>query len=176
MARPADSDPVTLGQTIAVDAGAWFVIQVAAGTVVHLVPERAFGADRSLLRIRAVERAGRLYVRVFRVNRWKGWLPSAGPFPKRRLARRDHAYLERYALEARRAELSHWLAAAPAPLFFVWNPVPLGLAMVLYAVAVNGPCIVALRYNRIRLTRVLARQEAAARARTADGTTGNNMP
>jgi hypothetical protein len=30
--------------------------------------------------------------------------------------------------------------------------------MVIYAVAVNGPCIAAQRYNRMRIERVLARR------------------
>ena len=104
-----------------------------------------------------------------------------GGFDKRALGSSSAAYLERYRRETRRAELGHWLAVAPLPLFVLWNPPVLWLAMALYAVAVNGPCIVSQRYNRLRIARVLAPGERLALVHGGPrpqrrGTTGNSIP
>ncbi|MGH9154525.1 MAG: glycosyl-4,4'-diaponeurosporenoate acyltransferase [Acidimicrobiales bacterium] len=146
---------------VAVDAAASVVIQVAAGYLVHCLPVRRFAADRRLFRTRPIEAGGRTYERVLRIRRWKRWLPEAGGFfrggfDKSHLPRLDDDHLSRYVAETRRAELGHWLAAAPAPLFFLFNPWYAGLIVQVYAVAVNGPCIAAQRYNRLRLQRLLS--------------------
>ena len=45
----------------------------------------------------------------------------------------------------------HWLIVAATPVFAVWNPPGLFLAMVVFAIVANGPCLVVLRYNRARV-------------------------
>jgi glycosyl-4,4'-diaponeurosporenoate acyltransferase len=150
--------------TFASDVVAWGLIHASVGYFVHRLSPDRFAADNWLWRERAVEDGGRLYVRRFRIKRWKRLLPEAGDvfrggFNKRRLAATDDAYLTRYVGETRRAELGHWLTMAPAPLFFLWNPWPVGVLMTFaYAPLVNGPCILSQRYNRIRLQRVMARR------------------
>ncbi len=159
---PPRLSSVTLatGPAILVDAGAWAAIQVSCGYLTHRLPESFLERDGWLFRERDWEREGVLYVRVFRVRRWKRLLPEAGDifkggFDKRRLTRRDRCYLMAYRRETRRAELGHWLASVPFPLFFLWNRWSLGGCMAAYAVGVNAPCIIAQRFNRIRLQRVL---------------------
>jgi glycosyl-4,4'-diaponeurosporenoate acyltransferase len=151
---------LSLGTVVAVDAVAWCAVQVASGYAVHRLPDRRLDADNWLWREREFERGGRLYRSTLRLPRWKYLLPEAGPvftggFDKRSLRRRDHGYLAAYRRETRRAELGHWLAMAPLPLFAFWNPPALWPAMALYATAVNLPCIVSLRYKRLRISRVL---------------------
>ena len=138
------------------------MVQVSSGYLVHHLPDAFLDEDGWLFRERSWEHEGRLYTRVFRVRRWKRLLPEAGNFfnggfDKRHLACRDAGYLGAYVRETRRAELGHWLAVVPVPVFFVWNRPPLAWCMPVYAIAVNGPCIIAQRFNRIRLLRVLAR-------------------
>ena len=145
---------------VAVDVVAWGVIHASTGYLVHRLPARLFERDTFLTRTRRIEAGGALYVRFLRIKRWKGWLPEAGNlfaggFDKKHLARRDPAYLATYVRETRRAELGHVLAAAAAPLFFLWNPWYVGVAMLVYAVAANGPCVASQRYNRLRLLRIL---------------------
>jgi glycosyl-4,4'-diaponeurosporenoate acyltransferase len=70
-------------------------------------------------------------------------------------ANRD--YLETFVIETCRAELTHWLAMVPVPVFFLWNKWPVGVFMIFYALAANMPCILVQRYNRARLVRVLAK-------------------
>jgi glycosyl-4,4'-diaponeurosporenoate acyltransferase len=92
-----------------------------------------------------------------RVKAWKGWLPEAGRAfggrSKRRLPPGREAGLATFLSECRRAERTHWLILGATPLFVIWNPPGLMVAMVVYAVAANIPCLVVLRYNRARLLR-----------------------
>ena len=145
---------------VAIDVVAWGVIHASTGYLVHRLPARLFERDTFLTRPRRLEAGGVLYVRFLRIKRWKRWLPEAGNlfaggFDKKHLAHRDRAYLTTYVRETRRAELGHVLAALPAPLFFLWNPWYAGVAMLVYAVAANGPCVASQRYNRLRLLRIL---------------------
>jgi glycosyl-4,4'-diaponeurosporenoate acyltransferase len=176
-----------LGAVVAIDAAAWATVQVGAGYLVHRLPDRLLDADYGILREQSWERGGRLYRRHLAVVRWKRHLPEAGAVfrggvDKGTLPSGRTADLERYRREIRRAELGHWLAIAPLALFPLWNPPVLWPVMAFYAVAVNGPCIVAQRYNRLRLSRVLAartrasRPSAAARSRSALGTSGSSIP
>ena len=147
---------------IALDAAAWAAVQAGTGYLAHRLPVRLLDRDRWLWRERRWERGGRFYVDVARIRRWKRLLPEAGAafgggFDKRRLRGRAPADLERFAVETRRAELGHWLAVLPAPLFVALNPPLLAPFMAVYALAVNLPCIAAQRYNRIRLRRAAER-------------------
>ena len=150
---------------VAVDAAVMGTAQVASGYVAHRLRPGSLDRDRWLFRERRFERGGRLYVDVFRIRRWKRRLPEAGDvfpggFHKAHLLHADDEHLRRHVRETRRAEAAHWLAVGVAPLFFLWNPWYAGVVVQVYAVLVNGPCILAQRYNRIRLERVLARRRA----------------
>ncbi|MDP9071245.1 MAG: glycosyl-4,4'-diaponeurosporenoate acyltransferase [Actinomycetota bacterium] len=148
---------------IVANAVAWAAVQVGAGYVVHRLPDHLLQRDRWLFRERAVERGGGLYTETLRIRRWKHLLPEAGDvfaggFDKSRLRRASGDHLERHLTETRRAELGHWLAVLATPLFVARNRRGLAVLMPVYALAVNGPCIAAQRYNRLRLSRVLARR------------------
>ncbi|MBK8650664.1 MAG: hypothetical protein IPN23_02960 [Elusimicrobia bacterium] len=54
-------------------------------------------------------------------------------------------------------ELAHWLAMTAAP-FFLWNRPWVGGLMAAYALAGNLPCVIAQRYNRARLARLLGKE------------------
>lgn len=146
--------------TVVLDVVAWAVFHAGTGYLVHRMAASRFDHDMWIHRPWRLERDGRLYVDVLRIKRWKGWLPEAGDlfaggFNKKRLVSKDPAYLSTYVRETRRAELGHWLCAGCAPLFFLWNPWGIGIVMIVYAIAANGPCIASLRYNRRRLQRIL---------------------
>jgi glycosyl-4,4'-diaponeurosporenoate acyltransferase len=163
----------SLPVTVVVDLAAWAAVQACTGYVVHRLPSRTLAVDRSLFKERPCERGGELYVRTLRIKRWKRLLPEAGDvfpggFDKSKLVTFDAEHLADHLRETRRAELGHWLALAPAPLFFLWNPWPLGLVMQGYALAVNAPCIASQRYNRIRLARVMARRRELDQRKMAE--------
>lgn len=154
--------------TVLVDVLAWGAIHASTGYFVHRLSTERFRADNRLTRPRAIERGGALYTETFRIRRWKRLLPEAGAlfaggFDKKRLGGRDPLRLERYMAETRRAELGHVLALLAAPAFFAWNPWPVGVFMLAYAIIANGPCIAAQRYNRLRIQRVLLLRGAPSR-------------
>ncbi len=161
--------------SILLDVAAWMLIHVVVGYVAHRLSISHFASDNVITRGRRFERDGELYQRLLRVKRWKAWLPEAGTFfrggfDKKRLPIAADAGLERYIQETRRAEIVHWITAGAAPFFFVWNPIRAGLVMLAYAVVANGPCIIALRYNRLRLERIVGLRR---RARGASGSSGS---
>ena len=68
---------------------------------------------------------------------------------------RSPEYCRLFIKETCRAELFHWLVFALAPLFYLWNEWRVATLMIPYALLANVPCIIAQRYNRPRLTRML---------------------
>ncbi len=148
--------------TLVLDVAVWAAWSTLAGYLTHLLPAGRLDHDTALFRLRPAERDGRLYERWLRVKRWKDALPEAGAlfaggFSKRRIVRRDRSHLERFVVETRRAELTHWMVMAAAPFFFLWNPWWAGIVMIGYALVADVPCITVQRYNRARLLRVLGR-------------------
>lgn len=158
-----------LAATVAVDVLAWAALSALVGYVGHRLPASRFDHDTRLSRLRRIEDEGGLYRRLG-IRRWKDRLPEAGAvfaggFSKRALGRHDGETLARYATETRRAEWVHRTLMALGPLFVLWNPPALALAMIGYGVVGNAPCIAVQRYNRGRLAAIAGR---AAR-RTGNG-------
>ena len=96
------------------------------------------------------------------IRRWKRWIPDAGDalpggVRKATLVRRDRAALQRLVLETRRAELVHWLLLPAGLVTALWLPTPGVLVNLLFALAINLPCLLLQRFNRARLHRCLAR-------------------
>ncbi|GAC1479296.1 MAG: hypothetical protein NVS1B12_16420 [Acidimicrobiales bacterium] len=150
-------------RALALDCGAWAIWGLASGWTLHRVGSDRLDHDTWLTRARRWERGGRTYRRWFRVHRWQRRLPEAGAVfrrgrDKRVVGGRATPVLQMYAAETRRAEYVHWLGVAVAPLFALWNPAGLTVAMVAYAGVANLPCIVSLRANRLRVLGVLARR------------------
>ena len=109
-----------------------------------------------------------LYERWLGIKRWKDRLPDGarwvgGEFAKRELTGTDPDYLRRFVRETWRGELCHGCAFLFVPVFFLWNPWWGDLVIVAYAVIANTPCLIAQRYNRLRLRRLLARTQARTR-------------
>jgi glycosyl-4,4'-diaponeurosporenoate acyltransferase len=160
-----------IGWTVVVDVVAWAILSTATGYLTHRAPVSWFAGDGALTRLRPFERDGRWYERHVAIKRWKGHLPEAGGlfpegFSKRNLRSESIDQLERFIVETRRAEVTHWILLAAGPVFVLWNPWGLALVMVVYAVVANLPCLVVQRYNRARLQRVvvLARRRAGRRS------------
>jgi glycosyl-4,4'-diaponeurosporenoate acyltransferase len=150
--------------TILVDSVAWAIIQTGLAFLSFRFPDAVLDHRLWLYRTRPFEQGGEFYARVLRVRAWKGYLPSGGTlfgeFNMSEFNSREPEHLRMWVTESCRAELCHWLAVLPAPLFFLWNPVWLGIVMVVYAVAFNSVPIIVQRYNRPRLLEILAQMEA----------------
>lgn len=100
-----------------------------------------------------------IYEKLFLIRSWKHLLPDAAPwmngFPKGKLQSTETAYLQQFVLETRRGELAHWLQWTVISCFIAWNPYPANLVILGYATIMNLPCILNLRYTRIRMAHVL---------------------
>ena len=139
----------------------WGAYQALIPALCLRVPLKALDPGRGIYRLRQWESAG-LYRRLLLIRSWKHLLPDGAAlfrrgFRKKRLASTDPGYLRLFMAESCRAELTHWLAIIPFWVFGFWAPpfvIPLMLA---YAVAANAPCILAQRYNRLRIAALLAR-------------------
>jgi len=138
----------------------WLVIHLGMSYLCVKIHISFFERDCWWFRIRNWEYRGRVYKRFFKVRRWKGIVPDGGglfkgSFPKKNLEGNDPQYLKTFFYETKRAELTHWLAILPAPIFFLWNMWWVGIIMIAYALIANIPCILLQRYNRARLSIVI---------------------
>ncbi len=150
---------LSLGLTILVDVAAWTIVGVGVGYGMHRVSLSRLDHDTWLTRPRAFERQGRAYERLG-IRRWKDRTPELGGLFAGGVSKRSsggRSRLDRFAAETRRAEYTHWLVMAAAPFFALWNPWFLTVAMVVYALVANLPCLMIQRYNRARITRIAER-------------------
>lgn len=138
----------------------WPIIQLSVAAWMLHRPASSFAHDNALTRERQWEQHGRLYRRLFAVERWKHLLPDAAPWLGG-VAKKQFLYpapdFPRLLAETRRAELAHWIMLAFTPLFFLWNPLWACAVMTAYGLLTNIPCILAQRFNRARLRRALSR-------------------
>lgn len=154
---------LSIAWVTALNVAAWLVIQLGLAWSFTQLPAEWFDYQCRFARPKGWERRGRFYERVFFIKHWKDQLPDAsrlfrGGFAKASLQTATPEYLRRFLQETWRGEVVHWLALLALPLFAIWNPwwgVAVNAAV---ALAVNLPCILALRYNRARLLRLLLRR------------------
>jgi len=151
-----------IGWLIALNVFGWPVIHIVVAAIFTRLPATRFNPHSWLFRPRRWETNSRPYQRIFSVKSWKALLPDGAPwfrgFSKRNLAGRGDVYLARFVRETCRSESAHWVMLLGAGIFFLWNPLWADVVMVGYAIIANLPCILAQRYNRVRLMRVLARR------------------
>ncbi|MCW1916266.1 hypothetical protein OJ996_21935 [Luteolibacter sp. GHJ8] len=110
----------------------------------------------------------RRYESLLLVKRWKDLLPDGGSwfrsgYAKSRLHSRQSGDLRRFVTETRRGEVCHWLALAFTPLFFLWNPPWACIVITVAMLALNLPCIIIQRYNRLRFSGALAKRGSQQR-------------
>jgi glycosyl-4,4'-diaponeurosporenoate acyltransferase len=147
---------------IAVNTAVWLVIHLVVGMSAPRMSPSLFNPQSWLYRQRTWERGGRTYKSALKVKKWKRLLPDGvgvfkGGLNRKHLEKADRGYLDRHILETCRAEFTHWVILLLALIFFVWNEWWIGLIMVAYGLATNMPCIIAQRYNRMRLQRIRER-------------------
>ena len=142
----------------------WPVLQVGAAFIALFLPDRIYTPDRFFFKAHRFEREGRIYDQIFKVSRWKHLLPDGGMvwkkhgYAKKHLTDFSPQNLSRFLIESARGELTHWLAILPFWVFGFFTPPGVVWLMLLYALAVNMPCILAQRYNRPRIQRVMERK------------------
>ncbi len=150
---------------LALDFLVWLVINLSVAGIVSRLKAKSFDPKYWLFKERKWEKQARLYEHSFKINKWKGWLPdgaevSRRAFKKKHLQTTKSAYIRLFILETCRAEILHWIIFVFGLVFFAWNTWYVGIIMMVYAAITNLPCILAQRYNRIRLERLLSTRQA----------------
>lgn len=140
----------------------WFVFQAGSAALCYKRKDDSYRRDSWLYKTRDWEQNGYLYEKYFKIKWWKKFLPDGAAvvkkgYRKRHLSDFSKENLEKYVLESRRAECSHWLAILPFWVFGFFAEFEVVLMMLGYALAVNLPCIIAQRYNRPRVIKLLKR-------------------
>ncbi|WKA55549.1 glycosyl-4,4'-diaponeurosporenoate acyltransferase [Planococcus shixiaomingii] len=160
---------LSLGWLILADVVAWAIFHLGISYCVFKIPSQWFIFQSRLFRSFHFERNGELWQQIFRIKGWKQRLPDGTMFfksayNKQSLHGFDSSSLARFVIESRRAEMTHWLSIIPAPLFLLWNPAEAFWANVAYAVLFNIPFILAQRYNRPRIERLIIQKQNKSRA------------
>ncbi|MBN1798740.1 MAG: hypothetical protein JW822_09185 [Spirochaetales bacterium] len=146
--------------TIIIDILVWLIIHLGISYLTYRIPVTLFKEKAWLYKERSWEKSGQIYKKIFKIKNWKGLLPDGAVFFKKgfhksRMKNSSLSYLNTFVRETCRAELTHWLVFFVSPVFFLWNFIFVGIIMIVYALAVNVPCILTQRFNRIRLKRFI---------------------
>lgn len=136
----------------------WPSLQMVAAVLSRRLPDRLFDHKQSIYRCRPWEKEGKIYQTLFKIRRWKSLLPDGGAimpggYAKKHLTDYSTANLEKFLNDSCRAEFSHWLAMTPFWIFGLIGPPVIIVFMLIYALAVNLPCIMAQRFNRPRIAK-----------------------
>ncbi len=142
----------------------WPLMQISISVICLKVPDAFYSKDNFVFKTRKWENQGKIYETSLRIRKWKRFLPDGaaivkGGFQKKHLEKVSSDYLEKFIVESRRAELGHWISILPFWIFGFFTPFPVVIYMLLYAIIINLPCILAQRYNRPRFLEVLRKLE-----------------
>jgi len=145
---------------VLVDSLIWIIWSIIVGYLVNKISDTKL-EELKLLPLSKYT-ASRIQT-LTRIKFWKDALPEAGAMfkegtSKRNLSSTSTEALNDLRLETLRAEFAHYLFPLILPIFFVFNPWYLSLAMVFYAFFANIPFILIQRYNRSRLESALLRR------------------
>lgn len=138
----------------------WLFFEVLAGAIAKAIPNSYYSKDSFLFRERKWEKGGKFYLNIFKIRKWKKFLPDGAAFQKdgfrkKTLTNYSKENLELFILESRRAELIHFLSILPFWTFGFFAPTRIVVYMLIYALLFNLPCVVTQRYNRPRVIRLL---------------------
>ena len=143
-------------ELVVLDISYWVAANFAIGYLGHRLSSNLV---RRTIRFRSRtdlrERVLRLR-QITKVQRWKHRLPEAGAFfaggtNKSVLDATSAVAIEKLIIEFRRAELVHVALCYGWLVPFLFNPIPIALAMGPYVIIANLPCLISLRYGRYRL-------------------------
>lgn len=141
----------------------WTFTPLASALFVRIMPERCSDPDGWLFRTRAWERDGHIYQQVFRIKSWKEKLPDGGAlfkggYSRKRLDSSRAEAIQEHLKWNTRGELSHWINLLPLLASPIFLEADLCFLILIYAVITNLPCLIAYRYNRPRIRRILQRK------------------
>ncbi|NLX92333.1 MAG: glycosyl-4,4'-diaponeurosporenoate acyltransferase [Clostridiales bacterium] len=143
----------------------WTAIQLIVPLFCLQISDKWLSASSGFFKTYEWEKDGEFYNRAFKVKKWKRFLPDGGAvvksgFKKRHIDVTSKENLRKFNTESCRAELVHWLLILPFWIIGFIAPSFVIPVMLLYALVANLPCIIAQRYNRPRISKLLAKIEA----------------
>jgi glycosyl-4,4'-diaponeurosporenoate acyltransferase len=142
----------------------WAALQILIPLICLKIGDRHLSPYLFLFKTRKWEKNGNVYKKLFKIKRWKKLLPDGGAviksgFKKRHIDTSSKEVLEKFTLESCRGELVHWLLIIPFwTVGFIAPPIVV-VYMFIYALIANLPCIIAQRYNRPRVLKLISRIE-----------------
>ena len=152
---------ISTAQSLFLSIALWFIFQYGSARLSLLIPERFLSPNNLFLKPSSFEKHSNFYHKILKIKKWKHLLPDGATvwkdksFTKRYLQSKSPLYLNQYTIETVRGEIAHWAAIFPFWVFgFFLKPYVVWI-MFLYALIVNLPCILVLRYNRMRILRLL---------------------
>jgi glycosyl-4,4'-diaponeurosporenoate acyltransferase len=150
--------------TIILDIFAWLFFHLTIAKASLRIKDSYLIKNNFMFKIYKFEASGLIYEKLFLVNKWKNKLPDGSKvlkegFSKNKVDKMSLDYFKKFLIEVNRAELSHWLQMLPAPLFFLFNLPIIGYLMIVYAALFNLPFIIAQRYNRPKIIRIINKLE-----------------
>lgn len=154
-------------QTILLDILVWVLFHVSIGFWSSTISIDRFDANSWLFSTSRWEQDGEFYNRIFKVKKWKKYIPSGaalykGAYEVKTLKSFDIESLNLWVQESCRSEFCHFIMIFPGFLFFLWNPADVGWWMVFYAFLNNLIPIVMQRYNRPRVKNFIKILESRA--------------
>ena len=143
-----------------IDSFVWLVWTFFIGFICSKLPKQFL--DRNIVIPTSKKTASRIE-RYTKIRKWKDVVPEAGAFfkngvSKKKLTGMSKEELVNFKRETKRAELAHYLFAAILPVFFLFNPFLMSIAMGVYALFANLPFILIQRFNRCRIDAILAKR------------------
>lgn len=143
---------------IVINSIAWFTAHIIIASLSANISDRYFQHNK-LFKTFKVERSGDIWNELFKVKKWKSFLPDGSilikhGYNKSELPDFSSSTINKFIIEMRRAEFTHWISMLPAPLFFLFNPRYAAWINVLYALISNFPFIITQRYNRPKLEKI----------------------
>jgi glycosyl-4,4'-diaponeurosporenoate acyltransferase len=141
----------------------WPIIQATITFICHKIDDSYFSYQSLFFKPSPWEKDGDIYKRLFKVNKWKKFMPDGaaavkGEFKMRHLDFSNRDNLEKFLVVSCRGETAHWLSIIPFWVFGFFTPPIVIFYMLLYSLAANLPCIIVQRYNRPRVAGLLQKQ------------------
>lgn len=139
----------------------WPSIQVGGAWLALNLPNRFYSAKRFPFKSYNFERNGQIYQTLFRIKNWKHLLPDGASVWKKKGYQKKHITsfeirnLNTFLIESCRAEMTHIVPIALFWVFFLITTPLITWIMFAYSLIVNLPCIIAQRYNRPRVIRLI---------------------
>lgn len=159
-------------QAVIADVFIWIALHLIIGYWSTRIPISRFNPDSRLFRTKKWELDGEIYQKLFRIRSWKNFLFSGASFYRdayevKHLGNSEIDNLRLWLSESCRSEFCHLLMIPPGFLFYLWNSPDVAHLMVAYAVLNNAVPIIAQRYNRPRVRKLIRTMERRKKNQTA---------